>query len=135
MHDMNDLAQAYREADRVVEFVGSFLDQTTSSTPYKRKAGYSKQNTTKRSRSRSRSRSSCSSVSTILTQDREEVLQDMLDRAMDKREDIAVQFFQRLNASMTQDTLPNMIEDLFSYYSAHKRGWKQDMRRDFSSFK
>ena len=59
------------------------------------------------------------------------MLQDMLDRAMDKREDIAVHFFQKLNASMAQGTLPNMIEDLFCYYSAHKRGWKQDMRRDF----
>ena len=125
---MNDLVQAYNEADQVVKFVRSFLDQPNLSTSHKRKAGFSRDNTPKRSCSRSRSNSSCSSIS---THEREDVLKDMLDRAMDKREDIAVHFFQKLNSSMAQGTLPNMIEDLFCYYRAHKRGWKQDMQRDF----
>lgn len=125
---MNDLVQAYNEADQIVEFVQSFLEQTSPATSHKRKAGFSRDNTPKRSCSRSRSNSSYSSIS---TREREDVLQDMLDRAMDKREDIAVHFFQKLNASMAQGTLPNMIEDLFCYYNVHKRGWKKDMRRDF----
>lgn len=134
---MNEIVRTYHEADKVVQFVRSFAQNSrppSRFTPRKRKATPSRGVTPPRwsSRSRSSSVSSTTTSSSFSTRDDERVLNDMLEEAIDRREAIAVKFFKQLDGSMTEHTLPNMLQDFFCYYGAHKHGWKQNVLDDFA---
>ena len=129
---MEEIVSAYHEADKVVQFVKTFIDKTKQ--PHKRKAPWRNDFSPKKAHSRSRSRScsSSSSGSSVSTQDIDGLLQDMLDDAIDKREEIAVHFFKKLHSSMPKGSLPNMIKDLCCFYDTRKQGWASRMKADFS---
>ena len=131
--EMEEIICSYHEADKVVQFVKTFLHKTSHT--HKRKASWKHDFSPNKIHSRSRSRSCSSSYSgsssSVLTQNTDSLLQDMLDDAIDKREEIAVQFFKKLHSSMPKGSLPNMIKDLCCFYDTRKQGWASRMKADF----
>lgn len=137
---MNDLVYEYKEWDNIVRFVSRYkshervrhVRDRSPSTYHKRKRSSSRSRSFTRSISRSVSRSESSeSADTRKSVNHIDVLPDMLDDALLKREKIAVNFFKCLSKSMPFHVLPDMLEDLFFYYGSNNYDWKKRLEHDF----
>ena len=137
---MNDLAHEYKEWDNIVKFVSRYKSHKrpcrtrdrSPSTYHKRKRSSSRSRSRSFTRSISRSESS-ESTNTRKSVDNKDVVPNMLDDALLKREQIAVDFFKCLSKSMPFYILPDMIEDLIYYYGSKHNDWKQRLDHDFAN--